>query len=197
MINRNVAVALAALVLALPACDDSDWLTEVPQDFVGPENFFRNDADAIAAVNGVYAGFVSPLNCGSDDYYGRNFIMLVEYPGESVTSRYGATHDRGSIDALNMTVDHPYTATTWLCAYSAIGSANLVIDRVPEISGMTEAMRTRVIGEARFLRAIHYFNLVRLFGDVPLRLEPVTGVGNLALPRSPAADVYGAIIDDL
>lgn len=197
MIKRHVAAALALLVLALPACDDSGFLTEVPQDFVGPENFFRNADDAVAAVNGVYAGFVSPLNCGSDDYYGRNFVMLVEYPGEAVTSRYGATHDRGGIDALNITTEHPYLATTWLCAYSAIGSANLVIANVPGIAGMDAALRDRVVGEARFLRAVHYFNLVRLFGDVPLRLEPVSKVGNLNLPRTPAAEVYRAIIADL
>lgn len=196
MITLNRA-ALAGLLLALlPACD-GDWLTEVPKDFVGPENFFRNADDAVAAVNGVYSGFISPLNCGVDDYYGRNFIMLVEYPGESVTSRYGATHDRGSIDALNMTVDHPYTASTWLCAYSAIGSANLVIANVPNIAGMDAALRDRLTAEARFLRAIHYFNLVRLFGDVPLRLEPVSKLENLAMPRTPAAEVYRAIIDDL
>jgi hypothetical protein len=197
MIKRYVAAAAAALVLGLAACDDSGFLAEVPEDFVGPENFFRNADDALAAVNGVYAGFVSPLNCGSDDYYGRNFIMLVEYPAETVTSRYGATHDRGGIDALNITTEHPYLASTWLCAYSAIGSANLVIDRVPAITSMDAALRDRVVAEARFLRAIHYFNLVRLFGDVPLRLQPVDPTGSLNLPRSPAAEVYQAIIADL
>ncbi|HEX8212266.1 MAG TPA: RagB/SusD family nutrient uptake outer membrane protein [Longimicrobium sp.] len=197
MTNRFIAAALAALVLGAAACDNSDFLTEVPEDFVGPENFFRNADDALAAVNGVYAGFVSPLNCGSDDYYGRNFIMLVEYPGEAVTSRYNAVHDRGSIDALNITTEHPYTASTWLCAYSAIGSANLVIANVPNTPNMDVALRDRVVAEARYLRAIHYFNLVRLFGDVPLRLEPVDPRGNLTMPRTPAAQVYAAIIADL
>lgn len=199
MIKRYRGVLAALLLLALPACDDSDWLTEVPRDFVGPEQFFRNGADAVAAVNAVYAGFVSPLNCGADDYYGRNFIMLVEYPTEAVTSRYGATHDRGGIDAFNITVAHPYLATTWLCAYSAIASANLVIDRVPAIAAenIAPGLRERILAEARFLRAIHYFNLVRLFSDVPLRLEPVTGLQNLTLPGSPADEVYAAIIADL
>lgn len=196
MTHRFIA-ALAALALGAAACDNSDFLTEVPEDFVGPENFFRNADDALAAVNGVYAGFVSPLNCGSDDYYGRNFPMLVEYPGEAVTSRYGATHDRGGIDALNITTEHPYTASTWLCAYSAIGSANLVIANVPNTPNMDVALRDRVVAEARYLRAIHYFNLVRLFGDVPLRLEPVDPRGNLTMPRTPAAQVYAAIIVDL
>ncbi len=199
MIRRYRGVLAAVLLLALPACNDDEWLTEVPQDFIGPENFFRNGADAIAAVNAVYAGFVSPLNCGADNYYGRNFIMLVEYPTAEVTSRYGATHDRGGIDAYNITVAHPYLATTWLCAYSAIASANLVIDRVPTIpeGNIAPGLRDRVVAEARFLRAIHYFNLARLFGGVPLRLEPVTTLQNLTLERSSADEVYAAIIADL
>ena len=197
MIKRYLTAGAAALVLALSACDNTDFLAEVPEDFVGPENFFRNADDALAAVNGVYAGFVSPLNCGSDDYYGRNLMMLVEYPGEAITSRFGATHERGGIDALNITVEHPYPATIWLCAYSAIGSANLVVSKVPGISSMDPALRDRVVAEARYLRATHYFTLVRLFGDVPLRLEPVDPQGELAIARTPAAEVYRAIIDDL
>ncbi len=201
MIKRFMGVLAALLLLALPACNDDEWLTEVPRDFVGPENFFRNGADAIAAVNALYssAGFIQPGNCGSDHYYGRNFIMLVEYPTAEVTSRYGATHDRGAIDAFNITTGHEYLATTWVCAYAAIASANLVISRVPGISdaNIDPALRNRVVAEARFLRAIHYFNLVRLFGGVPLRLEPVTTLQNLTLPRSSAEEVYAAIIADL
>jgi hypothetical protein len=174
MIQRHVAAALAALLLmGSVACTDDAFLSEVPEDFIGPENFFRNADDAIAAVNGVYASFNTPNGYGVDDYYGRNFYMLVDYPGEQLTSRYGATHDRGSIDAFNYTVEHPYLPTVWGAAYSAIASANAVIAKVPGIEAMDAGLRDRVVGEARFLRALHYFNLVRLFGDVPLRLEYV------------------------
>jgi hypothetical protein len=198
MIQRNVAAALAALLLATAGCTDDSFLAEVPEDFIGPENFFRNADDAIAAVNGVYASFNTPNGYGVDDYYGRNFYMLVDYPGESLTSRYGATHDRGSIDAFNYTVEHPYLPTVWGAAYSAIASANAVIANVPGIASMDPALRDRVVGEARFLRAVHYFNLVRLWGDVPLRLEYVTRLEQAGpQPRTPAAQVYAAIIADL
>jgi len=197
MIRRTAAAALGALLLALPACKDDTFLSEVPEDFIGPENFYRNASDATAAVNGVYASFNAPQGYGVDDYMGRNFYMLAEYPGEALTSRFGATHDRGGIDAFNITVEHPYLATVWGAAYSAIGSANSVITNVPKITDMDAALRDRIVGEARFLRAIHYFNLVRLFGDVPLRLEEVRTLDNLELPRSPASDVYKAIIEDL
>jgi starch-binding outer membrane protein, SusD/RagB family len=201
MINRYKGVLAALLFLALPACNDDAWLTEVPRDFIGPDNFFRNASDALAAVNSLYGsnGFIQPGTCGADNYYGRDFIMLVEYPSEAVTSRYGATHERGSIDAFNITVEHPILANTWVCAYAAIANANLVINRVPQIAdaNIDPGLRNRFLGEARFLRALHYFNLVRAFGDVPLRLEPVTTLQNLTIPRSPASEVYAAIIADL
>ena len=199
MIQRNVAAALAALLLmGTAACTDDGFLSEVPEDFIGPENFFRNADDAIAAVNGVYASFNTPNGYGVDDYYGRNFYMLVDYPGEQLTSRYGAAHDRGSLDAFNYTVEHPYLPTVWGGAYSAIASANAVIHNVPGIGSMDATLRSRVVAEARFLRAIHYFNLVRLFGDVPLRLEYVQRLEEAApRPRDPAAEVYAAIVQDL
>src|SRR5687768_12349926 len=103
-IQLDVPAALADLLLiGSVSCSYNTFLSEVPEDFIGPENFFRNADDAIAAVSGVYASFNTPNGYGVDDYYGRNFYMLVEYPGESLTSRYGATHDRGSIDAFNYT----------------------------------------------------------------------------------------------
>jgi hypothetical protein len=199
MIQRTVAAALAALLLAgSAACTDDGFLSEVPEDFIGPENFFRNAEDAVAAVNGVYASFNTPHGYGVDDYYGRNFVMLVDYPGETLTSRYGATHDRGSLDAFNYTTEHLYLPTVWGGAYSAIASANAVIANVPGIAGMDAALRDRIVAEARFLRAVHYFNLVRLFGDVPLRLEYVQRLEEAApRPRNPAIEVYAAIVADL
>jgi starch-binding outer membrane protein, SusD/RagB family len=198
MIQRTVAAALGALLLATAACTDDAFLSEVPEDFIGPENFFRNADDAVAAINGVYASFNTPNGYGVDDYYGRNLYMLVDYPGEQLTSRFGATHDRGSLDNFNYTVEHPYLPTVWGAAYSAIASANGVIANVPGITGMDTALRDRIVAEARFLRALHYFNLVRLFGDVPLRLEYVTRLEEaLPRPRTPAAEVYAAIIADL
>jgi hypothetical protein len=198
MTHRTLSAALAALLLATAACTDDGFLSEVPEDFIGPENFFRNGDDAVAAINGVYASFNTPNGYGVDDYYGRNLYMLVDYPGEQLTSRFGATHDRGSLDNFNYTVEHPYLPTVWGGAYSAIASANAVIANVPGIQGMDAALRDRIVAEARFLRALHYFNLVRLFGDVPLRLEYVQRLEEaLPRPRTPAAEVYAAIVADL
>jgi starch-binding outer membrane protein, SusD/RagB family len=189
---KAVASVLVAIVV-LGACNDNKFLTEVPYDFVGPQNFYRNASDALAAVNGVYASFI---NTSGDNYYGRNFVMLVEYPTEMVTTYLSATNERSLVDNYTFTPSQSYIYSTWQSAYQAINRANAVISRVPQID-MDTTLRARIVGEAKFLRALHYFNLVRLFGGVPLQLEETTSLDSLQKPRATAAEVYDQIIKDL
>ena len=187
-----LAIAFAA-VSTLAACNDEAFLTEVPEDFVAPENFYRNQGDALAGVNAVYATFITGTG---DGYYGRNFPMVVEFPTEMLTTRLSATNERTRFDNYSWTPGHSYLLSTWSGAYQAINRANAVINRVPGIE-MDATLRSRIVGEAKFLRALHYFNLVRLWGDVPLRLQETTSLNNLEMPRTPAAEVYAQIIADL
>src|ERR671929_1808118 len=118
--RAGLAGALALAMLA--GCNDNAFLTEQPYDFVGPVNFYRNQADALAAVNSVYATFI---NATGDDYYGRNFPMLVEYPTEMVTSgRLGGTNERSLPDNYALKPDHAYLLSVWSSAYQAIDRAN-------------------------------------------------------------------------
>lgn len=189
-----LALALGATVLAaLPGCNDNKFLAETPYDFVGPSNFYRTSSDALAAVNGVYA---SLINTSGDGYYGRNFVMLVEYPTEMVTTYLSATNERSLVDNYTFTPSQSYIYSTWQSAYAAINRANSVIGRVPAI-GMDTTLRARVVAEARFLRALNYFNLVRLFGGVPLDSAETVSLDNLERPRATAAEVYDFIIRDL
>src|SRR5215208_5583452 len=190
---RHTAAALAiaaALSLTTTACNDEAFLTEQPIDFVGPANFYRNSDDALAAVNGVYSGFV---NTSSSNYYGGLFVMLVEYPTEMMTPYLSAGNERSTVDNYTFTPSHNYIYQSWLGAYAMINRANSVIERVPAIT-MDATLRDRIVGEAKFLRALNYFNLVRLFGDVPLRTTETTDIENLRSGRTPAAEVYEQII---
>lgn len=192
---RAAAVAALALVgaAAAAACNDKQFLTEVPYDFVGPSNFYQNAGDAVAAINGVYASFI---NSSGDSYYGRNFVMLGELPAEALTTYLSATNERSLVDNFTFTPSQSYIYSTWQAAYAAINRANSVIDRVPPIP-MDASLKARIVAEAKFLRALHYFNLVRLFGDVPLRLTETASLDSLSGTRDPAASVYAAIVKDL
>ncbi len=192
-------LALSALLLALPACYTD--LTEVPKGSLAPENFYRNSADALAAVNAAYAAFSNLPSGATDgytdnDYYGRHIWMLVEYPSEVMTLRLAVDNERTQPDIFNILPNHLYINTVWRAAYHAVNRANAVIDNVPRID-MDTALRGRIVAEARFLRALHYFNLVRLFGSVPLHLSETKSLADARQPQATTAQVYQAIIKDL
>ncbi len=195
--TKRVAALLAALT-AVSGCSD-DFLTEVPSDFVAPVTFYNNAGDALAAVNAAYATFVnlqSPL--GSSDYVGRNLYMLVEYPTETVTSRLSAANERSLIGNFNaqFTSSHPYLESVWQAAYAGINRANSVIGRVPDVP-MDETRKAQIIGEAKFLRAVHYYWLAGLFGGVPLKLTETTSIDGGNLARATTAETYAQIAKDL
>jgi hypothetical protein len=196
--RRILGLALAGLAAAgAAACEG---LTEVPYSFVAPENFYRNADDALAALSGAYDGFqadVDALGVDDTEYYGRHYWMLVEYPTEVMTVRLGATNERTEPDIFRVHPGHTYIAGVWQSGFHAVNRANAVIDNVPGITAMDPALRDRIVAEARFLRAFHYFNLVRLFGGVPLFLEETKSLEDIRRPRASEAEVYAAIVADL
>ncbi|MEP6494839.1 MAG: RagB/SusD family nutrient uptake outer membrane protein [bacterium] len=190
--RMKIVAALGALTVAL-ACNDKQFLTEQPFDFIGPSNFYHNAGDALAAVNGIYADFI---NSTGDNYYGRNFVMLAEHTTEMWTSRLSATNERSQPDVYALPVSHAYVQSVWASAYDAINRANSVLDHVPGID-MDTTLRSRIVAEAKFLRALHYFNLVRMWGGVPLKLHETLGLDSLSIPRNTAQEVYAQIEQDL
>jgi hypothetical protein len=191
------AALLAGLTVA-SACS-KDFLDEVPSDFVAPETFYRNAGDALAAVNAAYATFVTLGNGqSSSDYVGRNFVMLAEYPTEVVTSRLSVANERSMIGNFHpqFSSTHPYLQGVWQAAYAGINRANSVIGHVPAIE-MDKTRRDQIVGEAKFLRALHYYWLAGLFGGVPLKLEETTTIDGGTLTRATAAETYAQIAKDL
>jgi hypothetical protein len=192
------AVALLAALAAASGCQ-RDFLTEVPSDFVAPQTFYGNAADALAAVNAAYASFVNlPAPLGGSDYVGRNLYMLVEYPTETVTSRLSAANERSQIGNFHPQFNstHPYLESVWQAAYAGINRANAVIDRVPAVP-MDTARRGQIVAEAKFLRGLHYYWLAGLFGGVPLKLTETATIEGAALARASAAETYAQIARDL
>ena len=84
----------------------------------------------------------------------------------------------------------------WVDHYTSLYQVNIVLDKIAGAS-LEDAYKKQVIAEMKFLRALYYFNLVRLYGDVPLVTTPIVGEEAYAMKRSPAADVYKQITDDL
>lgn len=183
LFKKEIVLALSISCLTLGSCET---LEEEPFTEVGSEFFYEDEEDAIIAVNAVYAQLKS-----GNGYYRQQFLSNMHAASDLGPSswRHGDFR-RGTIESAN-----PMLERAWVDIYVCIKDANNVIKRVPDIPEMDEDLRKRVIGEARFIRALSYFNLVRCFGEVPLRTEPVQP-GEDGLPLSSIQDIYQVIIDD-
>ena len=163
-------------------------LTEDPHSFLTPSNFYKTAADAQSALNGAF----SPLQ--AQTYYQRTVYIIAEpmdcwYPNP-------ISGDRGDLYAGTYTATNGEISNWWVSSYKLIKNANDVITYVPGIN-MDTTQRNNIVGNARFLRGMAYFDLVRTFGDVPLVLGPNSDSTSLFPKRTPAAQIYQQIFADL
>ena len=183
MRRKTALVGLTALSLA--GC--SKFLEPNPTDVLAPENFYQSRADAISAVNSVYAQTIWT-------YFWYWYESDVASDDVLATANYGPDGHQ----LASYTFDPTLWSINdlWSNAYITINRANIVLDRVPPIA-MDVTERNRVLGEAHYLRALMYFELVRMFGDVPLIEHEAKSVADAQIPRTPAATVYALIVSDL
>jgi len=176
-------------VLALALLGSCNVLDKEPLASVVPSNFFQNADDAESAITSAYDGLQY------SGYYGQDLPNIGLMPSDDCTS---TNNDVNALEIINWFPTTSQVGNTYRDIYRAINRANAVIKYVPGISMPTER-RNQILGEAYFLRALHYFNLVRVYGGVPLHLDPTESAdpGVVALARATADDVYAQIVADL
>ncbi|MBC6612493.1 RagB/SusD family nutrient uptake outer membrane protein [Hymenobacter sp. BT507] len=182
---KKIFIPVFALVL-LGSCDILD---KPPLPSISPENFFQSADDAEAGLTAAYDALQGT------GLYSQDLIAVGEMPSDNCTSNNG---DVASLDRISWTPTTSQVYNIWRDSYLGINRANAVIRYVPTIT-MDEARRKQILGEAYFLRALHYYNLVKLYGGVPLRLEPTESGEQsvIALPRATVEAVYTQIVADL
>ena len=166
----------------------SDFLEREPLDQITTGNFYNTASDANLAVLSCY----SVLH--GTNWYGKSW-MITEIPSDNTTTG-GNDPDFSPIDNFTINADNIPNTEFWTEHYKLITLANQVITFVPEID-MLQATKDLYIAEAKFLRAFAYFDLVRIYGDVPIITEVPSIDADLFIPRHPVADVYNLIIEDL
>ncbi|MBS0027314.1 RagB/SusD family nutrient uptake outer membrane protein [Chitinophaga sp. 22321] len=190
--KQRIAVYLTAILFIITAGCGKSFLDVPPQGQQPSEQFWQSQADATKGVNAMYAnlrewkqvGFASVgvESLGSDD---------TEKGSTPADASFLTTFDNFSVSpAEGQLLDF------WQGQYQEINFCNQVIDNLPNIS-MDAALKTRYIAEAKFIRAYANFRLVRAFGDVPLRLHLPKTPEEYNLSRTPAAEVWTAIEQDL
>ncbi|QQS51642.1 MAG: RagB/SusD family nutrient uptake outer membrane protein [Bacteroidota bacterium] len=178
---------LVVLLSLFVSCED--FLEKTPQGNLTQETFPVSASDALLAVNACYAQLrAGDFNSGlfpltdimSDDAYkGSN-------EGDQATTI-------GPYNTFTFTTTSDQLKNWWPALYKGVKTTNVVLEKVPAIS-MDEGLKSRYLGEASFLRALFYFDLVRAWGGVPL----ITGLNPpLELARASKAEIYNQIKTDL
>lgn len=181
---KKRSILLLCIFLTLSSCEvlDEESLTQV-----STEKFYQNESDALDALTAAYARLKS-----GNGYYKQIFLSALYASSDQGLSTFlFRDFKTGTITNTN-----PNLTPMWRDIYFGIRDANNVIVNVGSVD-MDEQLKSRIIGEARFLRGLHYFNLVRCFGEVPLRTEPLDPSESEGLPVSSIVDIYEVIIGDL
>jgi hypothetical protein len=187
-----IKIGLSAIILttvSIIACEKR--LNQVDKNNPTPDTYFKTAAELRNGVNAVYSSM------RSGNLIGREWFFTHDMRGAE-TNTGGTQLEAPRAELLKQPSPAPSNAvmtSVWSGAYQMINRANLVIAKAPGVTDNPAAAKT-ILGEAEFLRAWAYFELVSMWGDVPLYKVPVTtATGYLA--KSPAADVYALIISDL
>ncbi|ULT25443.1 RagB/SusD family nutrient uptake outer membrane protein [Sphingobacterium sp. E70] len=173
-------------------------LTENPESALVSEQFYLNQGQAVAAVTGTYRKLYET----GQSLYNSLFQIGVEMATDDYEA--GPRARNAHVRALsNLTHDasNDRMEQLWKQSYDAINASNL---NIVHIEAMTQnqidaTVQQRLINEAKFLRALHYFNLVRWFGPVPLVVRPIETLSTqeLYVTKASEDDVYAQIITDL
>lgn len=190
--TKQIIITFLALSLLVVSCKD-EFLERSPLVGTTQENFYRTAEDAVAAVNGAYAALQFELTPAGHFRWFWGDIM-------SEDSEKGGSGDNDVIELLRLETFQGPTNTDlleaeWAADYEGIYRANVVLEKVPGIE-MDGELKERVLGEAKFIRAWFFYNLVTIFGGVPLA-DHVLAPSEYDMPRSSAEEVWNLIEQDL
>lgn len=180
-------------VLILSGCSGG-FLENYPQTSVNEGGFYKSEVEYILLANGCYV----PLR----DFGKVDFWVVAEMPSDNVTLQTpasGGLPGRVDIDQFLATSNNENYANLWNFAYNGIFCCNKLLSEMdrPEATWSKVSYKERCIGEALFLRALYYYNLVAQFGGVPILLKAVTAAEAVDIKRSTADQIYTQIVDDL
>jgi hypothetical protein len=184
-------IMLAAVVLTFSSC--KKFLEEDPKNLITDANFFQTENDAVAAVNAIYSYLNSTSTGSTAGVYHSTFWVIAGCASDELKDSSIFWPDISQISNFSHGPINNSLQETWTVQYKAITLANLAIDNIPQIQ-MDTVLRTRLINEAHFLRGLLYFNMVRMFGTIPLMLhesDPLTP------PIASTDEIYNQIIADL
>lgn len=184
------------IILILSGCIatscNQNLLDTAPDDSYTAGEFWKNEKQATAALTGAYQELT---NTG---LYGGDATPLLEETATPNAYCYGNTSSWNSIaEGLQSAATGGIITARWAACYGGIGRVNTFLANVDKVPDMDEDLKTRMKGEAHFLRALFYFNLENYWGDVPLITAPPDPDSQDTLSRTPRSAVVVQILKDI
>jgi hypothetical protein len=182
---------LSIAVIALGSCK-KDFLNEFPHGSININNFYKTTTDFQEALVGAYTPLRDAANVA---------FYLEEMRSDNTFFDYN-TKDRGSVTTEQVSyfldgASTGVTSTVWTADFNGIQRTNVILSRIKTATAVPDSIKSLITGEAQALRAHYYFELVRLFGPLPLFLNETNDIADTRLGRSSVDSVYGQIITDL
>jgi len=179
-------VAATALLLSLTAC--SDFLKEKNPTAIDREQVFSDDVGAWGALMSIYSS-ITVYNAWG---WGRHLVL--DITSGIYTSGAGSPNaNQANLINMNITPTNQYIANLYPVYCSSVNLCNDVIAGVSESKALSDSVRTKATGDASFMRAFLYFDMVRMWGKIPMPLKQAEG----PFPKSSIIDIYTQILADL
>jgi hypothetical protein len=181
-------IIFAFVFIFISATSCKKFLDTKPTDFVVPEQYYNNEQQLNEALAGVYSSLTTVNTYGL-------FMSFYEVTGtdEGFYKLNTATPHPAN---YNILVSEPKINSTWNDLYAGINLANNLLANINKPT-MNEKNRRVIKGEALFLRAFIYFQLVTQWGDVPMFLQPTADSKNVNNPAAPSKAIYAQILADM
>lgn len=191
MMKNKILYIIQVFLITFYSCDD-DFLVKEPVNDITSATFYKTEEDAHAAVFAAYDplqwyGLYSSVMWAIGDIRSDDAIKGDGPPSDGL--------EWHQLDNFNVLPANMLMFEAWRACYAGVVRANIVIERIPGMD-IDESVKEQLLGEAHFLRGLYYWNLIKIFGDVPLFEKNLSFDDAVSISRSPVDEVKALILRD-
>lgn len=183
--NQAVYQRILLLLLSMSAACTNNFIDLQPESTTTVDLLYETDSHFQDAVNACYTALQTQY---------QSFWIFADVPGEDVAQEVVKNDAWYFADAFTMTDNVPLLHDTWSNYYVVINRANIILEKIEEADETLVEQKDRHIGEAKFLRALAYFDLVRIFGAVPFVTRSLPPNESYEISRTEVQAIYNDLI---
>ena len=189
---KRIELIITGFLLTGTVACKKDFIQLTPPDTYTANNFYKTEAQFQSAITAAYA----PLR----DVLVNDYFTSEMHSDNTIYQPYAdqgtAYVQRRNISDFTNTSTNAYANATWQHSYTGISRSNIIIESLQNNAAISDSVRKSIDGQAKFLRALNYYKLVRLYGALPLFLKVITKAEDAFVPRTSVDSIYLQIVAD-